>query len=116
MKFDGNYFEPLDNCGGITRARLQKSALRLGRPNADGDDTVYTVGAYGIGLKRAIFKLGREAEITTKTSEESAHVKIDEAWMDDDKTWRLDLSKAAHPLSTPRTRIVVRKLLAPISS
>jgi len=65
MKFDGAHFELLDNCGGITRARLRQSALRLGRPNADADGATYTVGAYGIGLKRAIFKLGREAEISS---------------------------------------------------
>jgi histidine kinase/DNA gyrase B/HSP90-like ATPase len=116
MKFDGTHFELLDNCGGITRARLRKSALRLGRPKANTDDATYTVGAYGIGLKRAIFKLGREAEITTKTSKETSHVLIDEAWMDDDKKWGLDLSKSAHPLSTTGTRIVVRKLLASISN
>jgi hypothetical protein len=50
-----------DNCGGIPREITEKYAFRMGRSSDKIDDDLPTVGIYGIGMKRAIFKIGRSA-------------------------------------------------------
>ena len=55
-----------DNCGGIPMEVAEKYAFRMGRSAEKSDDELPTVGIYGIGMKRAIFKIGRSAVVTTR--------------------------------------------------
>ena len=46
-----------DNCGGISKSIAINSAFRMGRDSTKVlDENLPTVGIYGIGMKRAIFK------------------------------------------------------------
>jgi len=66
IHFSRSSFSIHDNCGGIDRTLAEKSAFRMGRPKdaaSDGEE-LPTVGVYGIGMKRAIFKMGRVATVT----------------------------------------------------
>ena len=49
-------FEIIDNCGGIPEDIAKRSAFMLGRPDSERDADLETVGMYGIGMKRAMFK------------------------------------------------------------
>jgi hypothetical protein len=53
-------FDISDNCGGIPQAAI-KDAFLLGRPKIE--QNIPTIGMYGIGMKRAIFKIGEEAAV-----------------------------------------------------
>lgn len=55
-----------DNCGGIPLDVAEKYAFRMGRSADKDDDDLPTVGIYGIGMKRAIFKIGRSASVITR--------------------------------------------------
>lgn len=95
IDFSGGEFSIQDNCGGIPREVAVKSAFRLGRPavEPDGDDAksdLPTVGVYGIGMKRAIFKMGRNAIVSSKNDHQAFDVVIDPEWMDKD-VWDLEL-------------------------
>lgn len=46
-----------DNCGGIPIDVARKYAFRFGR-DADTPGVVHSVGQFGVGMKRALFKLG----------------------------------------------------------
>lgn len=59
-------FEIKDNCGGFTVEVARKYAFRFGRPS-DFITTKRSVGQFGIGMKRAIFKLGTYIEIESTT-------------------------------------------------
>ena len=53
-----------DNCGGIPLAIAKEYAFAMGRPpkaTINNQKTIAPVGLYGIGMKRAIFKLGTDA-------------------------------------------------------
>ncbi|BBQ31074.1 ATP-binding protein [Aeromonas caviae] len=96
IDFDGSNFRIEDNCGGIPRDIAINSAFRMGRPNNTRDKELPTVGVYGIGMKRAIFKLGAEAKISSVNGDDHFSVSIDKSWMDDDLSWDLpfvDLAK-----------------------
>lgn len=60
ITFDENRFSISDNCGGITLENAAEYAFTFGRTAESSD---YSVGVYGIGMKRAIFKLGDEISI-----------------------------------------------------
>jgi hypothetical protein len=57
-----DYFVIEDNCGGIPFDVAKRYAFAIGKPfDAETAEQSSTIGMYGIGMKRAIFKLGREA-------------------------------------------------------
>ena len=104
-----------DNCGGIPRDVAEKYAFRMGRSSEKIDDDLPTVGIYGIGMKRAIFKIGRQAEVTTNNNGEAYKVSISESWSSDETNWDFPiedvvLSKQDTALLTGGTRIYVSKL------
>src|SRR6185437_14676569 len=55
-------FSITDNCGGITLDDAADYAFTFGRTDAEPQEK-YSIGVYGIGMKRAIFKMGRTIKI-----------------------------------------------------
>ncbi|TPE62584.1 hypothetical protein FJQ54_05180 [Sandaracinobacter neustonicus] len=104
-------FQLDDNCGGIPIELARKKAFAIGRPDPiTGTEGVATVGMYGIGMKRAIFKLGRDAKVRS-WSDTPFEVSISEAWLANDDWDPLPLEEiAAGEISARGTRISVRKL------
>jgi hypothetical protein len=115
ISLDGTHFAITDNCGGISRELAEKSAFMLGRP-ADYKDEIEgpTIGVYGIGMKRAIFKMGREAEVTSQTPAEAFRVSIPETWFSEKDNWLLPIVPLQNPIKHAGTTITVRKLVPTI--
>ncbi len=61
-----NKFEIWDNCGGIKLDHLRKEVFQFGVIEVRDTDTL---GVYGIGLKRAIFKIGNIISLKSDDSE-----------------------------------------------
>ena len=80
IEFDAKSFSISDNCGGIPWS-LHKSAFRMGRPPKNHSKVSGSVGVYGIGMKRAIFKLGRHCTISTRNANKHYEIKITPDWM-----------------------------------
>ncbi|MGH9643714.1 MAG: ATP-binding protein, partial [Terriglobales bacterium] len=111
ISLDGTHFSISDNCGGISRELAEKSAFMLGRPIDYQEETKGpTVGVYGIGMKRAIFKMGRQADVTSQTSREAFRVSIPETWFGEKDNWLLPLTPLQNPLKHPGTTIMVTQL------
>lgn len=114
IEFDSNTFSITDNCGGIPLDLAEKSAFRLGRKDEDQDEDLPTVGLYGIGMKRAIFKIGQSATVTSLRDDKSFEVEIPSDWMTDDDAWEFSIEEVAN--STPHgTTIRVTGLRPAIS-
>lgn len=77
-----------DNCGGISKEILT-NAFRMGRPDGVENGSAATVGMYGIGMKRAIFKLGTASEVTSRTDDFAFLVRITPEWMTTEDDWSL---------------------------
>lgn len=101
-----------DNCGGIPRNIAENYAFRFGRTERDRDANLATVGVYGIGMKRAIFKLGTNCVLESKHAADQFTVTIDKAWMENDGPdgWELELSDEAPSLEKSGTRISIDQL------
>lgn len=82
IKIDRNQFILKDNCGGIPLDVAQNYAFKLGRDNQNQvDQNLETVGMYGIGMKRAIFKIGNEAQIISHHNNDIFKVEIPASWV-----------------------------------
>jgi hypothetical protein len=67
LKISTTEFRIADNCGGITVEIARKYAFRFGR--ALGMPSVkHSVGEFGVGMKRAIFKLGGKFKVESATT------------------------------------------------
>lgn len=76
-----DHFQIVDNCGGIPIDTAKKYAFAMGKPEgASADRPPATVGMYGIGMKRAIFKLGTEA-LVESLNDTGFSVEFTAEWM-----------------------------------
>ena len=76
-----DHFQILDNCGGIPIETAKKYAFAMGKPEGANDEgTSATVGMYGIGMKRAIFKLGKDA-LVESWNDDGFTVEFTSDWM-----------------------------------
>ena len=76
-----------DNCGGMELEVAQTRAFRFGRPD-DIPSEKGTIGRFGIGMKRAFFKLGRHFNIISKASASSFTVDVSVPdWTQDKYNW-----------------------------
>lgn len=81
LTFDANTFRIADNCGGIRLSDAIDYAFHFGRRPNSPADVKGGIGLYGIGMKRAIFKIGRNCEVTSHAEDASFQVTIDvDAW------------------------------------
>lgn len=64
-----------DNCGGFSLDRAQKYAFRFGRPD-EAEGLKNSVGRFGIGMKRALFKMGKTFSVESKTPVDHFYVNV----------------------------------------
>ena len=90
----------------------------MGRePDDDRDAEVETIGMYGVGMKRAIFKMGRDSLVRTRFDGDAFEVPISSAWLDN-KDWDPLPIKDSSPetrLKKSGTRIEIRTLHPSVS-
>ncbi|WP_406665276.1 ATP-binding protein [Gallaecimonas sp. GXIMD1310] len=116
INFDKNQFIISDNCGGIPTSSVDY-AFRMGRPSNAPKENLATVGVYGIGMKRSIFKIGKHCVVNTKHSDDdSFQVVIDEEWLKSDLNWEVDLQRTLSLDSRTGTTIEITKIIPAVSN
>lgn len=80
-----------DNCGGIAKSD-RDYAFRMGRPHRQADEDEGTVGVYGIGMKRAIFKMGTRCNINSNHPDGAFEVDITPEWISSD-AWKIPITE-----------------------
>lgn len=110
ITLDKEHFCIEDNCGGIQLDVAREYAFRFGRPLDNKDADLPTVGVYGIGMKRAIFKLGKDARVWSNHSDGVFSVHINADWLKDNDAWDLAMDTQATVPSDPGVKIEVRSL------
>ncbi|MCF7822115.1 MAG: ATP-binding protein [Mariprofundaceae bacterium] len=110
IEFDREHFKIEDNCGGIPYKLATEYAFMMGRPHDENDTDIPTVGMYGIGMKRAMFKMGRESSVYSSTEKDSFSVSISPGWLETDSDWELPLEHMDSSLGEAGTIIEVKSL------
>ena len=88
-----DYFKIIDNCGGISYETAKDYAFRFGRTedNIQGNNSV---GQFGIGMKRALFKMGQIFKISSVSAESSFTVNVDvDEWKSQKDAWVFNFEK-----------------------
>lgn len=110
LKIDEERIVIADRCGGISREHAINHVFRFGRVAGEEGGAL---GVYGIGLKRAIFKMGKEITIESHTPGDGFRVHIDvNAWAEDDQNWQfpIEFLGAAETLEDSGTVITITAL------
>lgn len=121
INFDGEKFEIIDNCGGIPIDIAEEYAFRFGRPSNIENVRGETTGIFGIGMKRALFKMGNNIVIKSITETSDFQVTIDvKKWLSlENKEWDFSFDKhnkdAKHFKNEVGTTIIVTELYKEIS-
>lgn len=113
IEISDNRFRIQDNCGGIDLNDAVNYAFTFGRTESDPPEA-YAIGVYGIGLKRAVFKLGDDVRIrSTPEIGDPFVVPISVSdWMSDaSDTWDFPID-TSDSLSEPGVLIEVEELQA----
>lgn len=92
------HFKINDNCGGIPVDIARDHAFRFGRSNFKAQHTAHSVGVFGIGMKRALFKLGKKFHIESIAKDSSFEMEVDvDQWKDlkvgDIESWQFVFDK-----------------------
>ena len=100
-----------DNCGGIKYEEAVNNVFRFGAPRRYEDKRL---SVYGIGLKRAVFKIGRSISVESRTLESGFRVDIDvEEFVKSSEDWTFPIVKL-EPATDPDecgTTITVHDIL-----
>lgn len=104
-----------DNCGGMDVGLARDRAFRFGRV-LDADGPAGEVGQFGIGMKRALFKMGERfvVESATATSRFSLPVDVPDWTAKEDHDWSFRFDEVEEGIEVPEdqvgTKITVDKL------
>ena len=84
LNAEESYFKIEDNCGGLPVSVARDYAFRFGRPEG-ADEIKHSVGVFGIGMKRALFRLGGEFKVESIAQNSSFTMEVDvEEWEKED--------------------------------
>jgi hypothetical protein len=118
VNFSTKQFRIEDNCGGITFERAEKEIFRFGHPDPHRGPSL---SVFGIGMKRAIFKIGRQIEIESRASDSGFFMSLNaDAWLRDQTTdpskqtsdWKIPIDKKEGEKNPVKagTKIVITRL------
>ena len=110
LHLSGSSLKIWDNCGGIPVEDLRKHVLRFG----ERSDQSMGIGAFGVGLNRALFRLGDTAHILTDTGRQRAELNLSKEKYLDARAWTIP-AEALASTGKVGTTIEIRKLPAETS-
>lgn len=116
IDFNSDKFVIEDNCGGFSADVARDHAFRFGRPE-DAPDLPHSVGRFGVGMKRALFKIGDFSSIVSTTPHSYFKLNFDVNEWKHRKEWTLgfdeiDESKQEGPFGT---KITVSSIIESVS-
>jgi len=110
-----------DNCGGMTLDDAVNHAFSFGRKATDGTDD-YSIGVYGIGMKRAVFKLGSDILVRSTFLDDNEDelafavpIMVSDWLRDDTPPWDFDIVDD-EGLNENGVQIVVRSLTSGVAT
>lgn len=93
LTLSGENFIIRDNCGGFDADTAKNYAFRFGRPD-NAPNIKNSIGRFGVGMKRALFKMGNNIHINSKTLNSYFEVNLDiKKWKEDTDNWLWEFEK-----------------------
>lgn len=111
LTFSGTGCSVADNCGGIEVEHLKTMVLRFGEQSKHS----MGIGVFGLGLNRAMFKLGRVIHLKTDTGRQRAELVLDVGEYLKSDDWNLPAAEF-ESTGTVETSIEIAKIPDDIAS
>ena len=92
LRLSKEKFSITDNCGGIDLDTAQNYAFRFGRPKTV-KGVSHSIGRFGVGMKRAVFKIGRKFEVISTSKKHKFEVKVDVPSWEETNEWQFNFTK-----------------------
>lgn len=112
LKLGERSFQIVDNCRGISLKDAEERAFRFG-PDPDDPPDPFSTGQFGVGMKRALFKLGTGFDIKSRSDHESFRLKVNVAKWLDAPDWTFPLTEVVtdlRPSGESGTNILIEPL------
>lgn len=100
-----------DNCGGIAIKDLERSAMKVGGRSSHS----FGIGHYGVGLKRALYKMGRLAKIDSDSGRQRVSMELQIEKYMATPNWKVPAT-ILRSLGKPKTVIEISEPPAEVSS
>ena len=114
ISFTPSKFSVKDDCGGISIEDAEEQVFLLGSPVKEKKQA--GLGVYGIGMKRAFFKIGRQISIASFTTDEEFRIDINVDEWEKTNDWYFPFTYAREKKSeTSGTDIEVSRLNSTVS-
>lgn len=119
IAYDKKQFSIKDNAAGISIDKAKNYVFRFGRP-PNAPPTPGSVGEFGVGMKRALFKIDRHFEVESWTKTEHVRVVVDVGkWEsgpeEDPNSWTFPMPVAEKKRSPDSRTCITSKKLAEYS-
>jgi hypothetical protein len=98
-----------DDCGGISVPLAKTRAFHFGRPPDVRPEDDYLIGLYGIGMKRALFKIGNKIFIKSSTTKDAFSLHINVPAWEVKPEWNFEM-EIMEPSATAGTTIQITEL------
>lgn len=113
LEFSRESFRIVDNCGGFTSEAARTYAFKFGKPTGS-PRTPHSIGQFGVGMKRALFKFGHQFSVRSATIDDAWAVNVNVPEWETQSGWRFPWApfvpdENVSPTS-PGTEIIVREL------
>ncbi len=89
-----------DNCGGIDLETATKYAFRFGRPTKM-TPTAHSIGQFGVGMKRALFKLGTAFTVESTAAHSTFALAVNVSEWSKEDSWKLPFEGSSSAKATP---------------
>lgn len=107
-----------DNCGGISLHDAREYAFKFGRPRGT-KGLASSIGQFGVGMKRAFFKLGRLIDLTSVTEESRFALRLPVDEWEESPEWQFVLRDVVDDKTQPKksigTTVSITELLPAVS-
>lgn len=111
LDMDGEGVKVTDNCGGMGIPELSQNNFRFGKRS----NHAFGIGLYGVGMNRALFKLGETISVRTESEKSAAVLAFSrKAYLADEDNWTLE-AEANAPSGQVGTIVDIRDLDGPIA-
>lgn len=113
LEFTKEKFRIVDNCGGFDSETARTYAFRFGKPTG-APRTPHSIGQFGVGMKRALFKFGHHFDVRSATADDAWAVSVQVPEWEGQNGWNFPWATFVQndeiSTSTPGTEIVVTDL------
>ena len=109
ITLDATSFKIEDNCGGFDIETARHYAFRFGRDSKTERLTPNSVGQFGVGMKRTLFKLGNNFTVRSVFTEGAFELNVDvQSWLSSrSEKWEFQLQSIDKPIVENGTYIEV---------